>query len=54
MKRDWLKTESGINIVAIGIAATMLSLTVFTVEDVSILPTGNLIAFGTPRIAFIR
>lgn len=52
MKRDWLKSEIGIDIVAIGIAATVLSLAVFTIEDVSILFTGNLIAFRAPRIAF--
>lgn len=52
MKQDWLKSEIGINIVAIGIAATMISLMVFTVEDVSILLTGNLFAFRTFRIAF--
>ena len=52
MKQDWLNSKIGINIVGIGIAATMLSLAVFTVEDVSILFTGNLVAFRTPRLAF--
>ena len=52
MKQDWLSSKTGINIVAIGIAATMLSLAVFTIEDVSILFTGNLFPFRTPRIVF--
>lgn len=52
MKRDWLNSKVGINIVAIGIVATMLSLAVFMIEDVSILLTGNLFAFRTPRLAF--
>jgi hypothetical protein len=52
MKQGWLNSKIGINIVAIGIVATMLSLAVFTVEDVAILFTGNLFAFRTPRLAF--
>jgi|HubBroStandDraft_4_1064222.scaffolds.fasta_scaffold611994_1 hypothetical protein len=52
MKQDWLNNKTGINIVAIGIVATMLSLAVFTVEDVSILFTGKLVALRTPRLAF--
>ena len=52
MKQDWLNSKLGINIVAIGIVATILSLAVFTVEDISILFTGNPFAFRTPRLAF--
>ena len=52
MKRNWLNSETGITIIAIGIATTMLSLAVFMVEDVSILFRGSLFPFRTPRIVF--
>ena len=47
MKRDWLGTEIGINVVAIGLVAIMFCLIIFTIQDISILLTGKLLTFTT-------
>ena len=44
MKHDWLKSEMGLNVVAIGLVAIMFSLVLFTLQDVSILLTGKFVA----------
>jgi hypothetical protein len=49
MRRDWLGTSTGINVVAIGVVAIMFSLAVFAVEDFSILLTGKPYALHGPR-----
>lgn len=43
MKRAWLKTEIGINVVAIRLVAIMYSLFLFTLQDISILLTGKFV-----------
>jgi hypothetical protein len=52
MRQDWLETKMGINVVAIGSVALTLSLVIFTLQDVSILLAGKLIAFGKMRGIF--
>jgi hypothetical protein len=41
MRRNWLWTSLGINVVAIGLFAIAVSLIVFTVQDLAILVTGK-------------
>ena len=45
MRRDWLGTSTGLNIVAAGLVASMLSLGMFTIQDLSTLLTGKFTAF---------
>ncbi|MBZ5702247.1 MAG: hypothetical protein LAN84_10405 [Acidobacteriia bacterium] len=44
MRQDWLRTSTGVNVVAIGLVAIMFSLVLFTVQDFSILLTGKIYA----------
>jgi len=46
MKHYWLKSEMGVNVVAIGLVAIIYSLTLFTLQDVWILLTGKLVALS--------
>jgi len=46
---DWLETPAGEWIVAIGLVATAVSLFAFTVQDVSVLLTGDLFRLGLLR-----
>jgi flagellar biosynthesis protein FlhB len=48
MRQDWLATSKGVNAVAVGIYAIMLSLVVFALEDTSTLLTGRLDSFFGP------
>ena len=41
MRQDWLRTSTGINVVAVGLVAIMFSLALFAVQDFSILLTGK-------------
>jgi uncharacterized protein YjeT (DUF2065 family) len=41
MRRDWLQTSIGVNVVAIGLVAIMLSLSLFTLQDCWILFSGE-------------
>jgi hypothetical protein len=42
MRRDWLSSETGMNVVAVGLVAITFSLVLFTAQDVWILLTGKL------------
>ena len=41
MRKDWLETSAGVNVVAIGIVAILFSLAIFTLQDFAILFTGR-------------
>ena len=41
MRRSWLETATGLNVVAVGLAGIMMSLLVFTFVDFAILFTGK-------------
>ena len=50
MRHDWLNTEFGITVVAIGLVAILFSGIIFTLQDISILLTGKfLFTLGTLR-----
>jgi len=49
MRRDWLWTSRGLDVVAVGLVAIVLSLVFFTFQDVWILFTGKLVAFTMVR-----
>src|SRR5882762_3513157 len=44
MSRDWLRTSTGVNVVAIGLVAIIFSLVLFTIQDLWILFSGKLVA----------
>ena len=44
MRRDWLWSDNGLNVLAMGIVAIIFSLVLFTTQDVWILFTGKLFA----------
>ena len=43
MRQDWLRTSTGVNVVAIGVVAIAFSLVLFTVQDIWILLAGKLV-----------
>jgi hypothetical protein len=49
MRRGWLGTATGLNVVAIGIVASALSLVMFTIQDLLTLLTGKFAAFHGPK-----
>jgi hypothetical protein len=49
MRRGWLGTAAGPNVVAIGIVASALSLVMFTIQDLLTLLTGEFAAFHGPK-----
>ena len=51
MKRDWLNTEAGTGVVAVGLVAIVFSLILFCFQDISILLTGKPLTFGALRNA---
>lgn len=53
MRRDWLWTDRGLDVVAVGLVAIVLSLVFFTFQDVWILFTGKLVAFTMARRIYL-
>jgi hypothetical protein len=49
MRRGWLGTAAGLNVVAIGIVASAVSLVMFTIQDLLTLLTGKFAAFHGPK-----
>jgi len=49
MRRGWLGTSIGLNVVAIGIVASTLSVVMFTIQDLLTLLTGKFAAFHGPK-----
>jgi hypothetical protein len=49
MRKKWIEGEPGITLIAVGLAATMLSLAVFAVQDMMILIKGKFIGWSPLR-----